>query len=161
MRMVADLLPTWIHCREQQTNDILYVNLWYYCKKFVNAALIWTNLVRVQRHFGHCRRPQWIVRVINSQTVLSPNDHMSRKLSMKFWHLPLQVLSEQPLSYRVGGVDGQWNCWSSWGPCVQGKKTRSRECNNPPPSGGGKSCIGETSESRQCGDEDEELKHLR
>lgn len=62
---------------------------------------------------------------------------------------------------EAGGVDGQWNCWSSWGPCVQGKKTRSRECNNPPPSGGGKSCIGETSESRQCGDEDEELKHLR
>lgn len=62
---------------------------------------------------------------------------------------------------EAGGVDGQWNCWSSWGPCVQGQKTRSRECNNPPPSGGGKSCIGETSESRQCGDEDEELKHLR
>lgn len=62
---------------------------------------------------------------------------------------------------EAGGVDGQWNCWSSWSPCVQGKKTRSRECNNPPPSGGGKSCIGETSESRQCGDEDEELNYLR
>ncbi|KAM6224366.1 complement component C7 [Rhynchocyon petersi] len=60
---------------------------------------------------------------------------------------------------HAGGIDGGWNCWSSWGPCVQGKKTRSRECNNPPPSGGGKSCIGETSESRQC--EDEELNHFR
>ncbi|XP_036879463.1 complement component C7 isoform X2 [Manis javanica] len=60
---------------------------------------------------------------------------------------------------EAGGVDGDWSCWSSWGPCVQGKKTRSRECNNPPPSGGGKSCTGETSESRQC--EDEELKHFR
>lgn len=60
---------------------------------------------------------------------------------------------------HAGGVDGGWSCWSSWGPCAQGKKTRSRKCNNPPPSGGGKSCIGETSESRQC--EDEDLEHLR
>uniref|UniRef100_G3QIF7 Complement component C7 n=1 Tax=Gorilla gorilla gorilla TaxID=9595 RepID=G3QIF7_GORGO len=60
---------------------------------------------------------------------------------------------------QAGGVDGGWSCWSSWSPCVQGKKTRSRECNNPPPSGGGRSCIGETIESTQC--EDEELEHLR
>ncbi|XP_029072270.1 complement component C7 isoform X1 [Monodon monoceros] len=60
---------------------------------------------------------------------------------------------------QAGGVDGGWSCWSSWGPCVQGKKTRSRECNNPPPSEGGKSCIGEMSETRQC--EDQELEHLR
>ncbi|XP_011821752.1 PREDICTED: complement component C7 [Mandrillus leucophaeus] len=60
---------------------------------------------------------------------------------------------------QAGGVDGGWSCWSSWSPCVQGKKTRSRECNNPPPSGGGRTCIGETTESTQC--EDEELEHLR
>lgn len=60
---------------------------------------------------------------------------------------------------HVGGVDGDWSCWSSWGPCVQGKKTRSRACNNPPPSGGGKSCVGEASESRACADE--ELEHFR
>ncbi|KAM7147544.1 complement component C7 [Molossus nigricans] len=62
---------------------------------------------------------------------------------------------------EAGKVDGGWDCWSSWSPCVEGKKTRSRKCNNPPPSGGGQSCVGETSESRQCGEEDEELKHLR
>uniref|UniRef100_A0A8C0X924 Complement component C7 n=1 Tax=Castor canadensis TaxID=51338 RepID=A0A8C0X924_CASCN len=60
---------------------------------------------------------------------------------------------------QAGGFDGSWSCWSSWGPCVQGKKTRSRECNNPPPSGGGKACVGEKMESRQC--DDEELEHLR
>nr|XP_060490049.1 complement component C7 [Panthera onca] len=60
---------------------------------------------------------------------------------------------------EAGGVDGGWSCWSSWGPCIQGKKSRSRECNNPPPSGGGQSCIGEPTESRQC--EEEELQHLR
>uniref|UniRef100_H0Y0Y5 Complement component C7 n=1 Tax=Otolemur garnettii TaxID=30611 RepID=H0Y0Y5_OTOGA len=60
---------------------------------------------------------------------------------------------------QAGGVDGGWSCWSSWGPCVQGKKTRSRECNNPPPSGGGKSCLGETTEYGLC--TDQELEHLR
>ncbi|XP_037385538.1 complement component C7 [Talpa occidentalis] len=60
---------------------------------------------------------------------------------------------------QAGGVDGGWTCWSSWGPCVQGKKMRTRECNNPPPSRGGKSCIGERSENRPC--DDEELEHFR
>ncbi|XP_004678532.1 PREDICTED: complement component C7 isoform X2 [Condylura cristata] len=60
---------------------------------------------------------------------------------------------------HAGGVDGGWSCWSSWEPCVQGKKTRTRQCNNPPPSDGGKSCIGETSENKPC--EDEELEHFR
>ncbi|KAM5264400.1 complement component C7 [Ctenodactylus gundi] len=60
---------------------------------------------------------------------------------------------------HAGGTDGGWSCWSSWGPCAQGKKTRSRECNNPRPSGGGRSCIGEETESTQC--EDAELAHLR
>lgn len=60
---------------------------------------------------------------------------------------------------QAGGVDGGWSCWSSWSPCVQGKRSRSRECNNPPPSAGGKSCIGETTESRQC--EDQDLENLR
>ncbi|XP_054439949.1 complement component C7 [Pteronotus mesoamericanus] len=62
---------------------------------------------------------------------------------------------------EAGKVDGGWNCWSSWSTCVEGKKTRHRQCNNPPPSGGGVSCIGETSESRRCGEEDEQLRHLR
>uniref|UniRef100_A0A8C6IMK2 Complement component C7 n=1 Tax=Mus spicilegus TaxID=10103 RepID=A0A8C6IMK2_MUSSI len=60
---------------------------------------------------------------------------------------------------QAGGVDGGWNCWSSWSPCVQGKRTRSRECNNPPPRDGGKSCLGETTESKQC--EDQDLEKLR
>ncbi|XP_029797128.1 complement component C7 [Suricata suricatta] len=72
------------------------------------------------------------------------------------------VACEQGVLIRneAGGVDGGWSCWSSWGPCVQGKKSRSRECNNPRPSAGGQSCIGEPTESRPC-EEEEELQHLR
>uniref|UniRef100_A0A8C9FTH0 Complement component C7 n=1 Tax=Pavo cristatus TaxID=9049 RepID=A0A8C9FTH0_PAVCR len=56
-------------------------------------------------------------------------------------------------------VDGRWSCWSSWSSCSGERKTRSRTCNNPSPSGGGKDCIGEQHESRPC--EDEELQHFR
>ncbi|KYO29039.1 complement component C7 [Alligator mississippiensis] len=64
------------------------------------------------------------------------------------------LLQDQP-----GVIDGKWNCWSSWTSCSGGRKSRSRTCNNPPPSGGGKSCIGEQHESKQC--EDDELQHFR
>ncbi|KAJ7396302.1 Complement component C7 [Pitangus sulphuratus] len=64
------------------------------------------------------------------------------------------LLQDQP-----GVIDGHWSCWSSWSPCSGGRKLRSRTCNNPSPRGGGKTCIGEQSESRPC--EDEELQHLR
>ncbi|XP_053145733.1 complement component C7 [Hemicordylus capensis] len=64
------------------------------------------------------------------------------------------LLQDQP-----GVIDGGWSCWSSWSSCTGGRKSRSRSCNNPPPNGGGRSCIGETVESRPC--EDEELQHFR
>ncbi|KAM7167031.1 complement component C7 isoform 1-T2 [Macrochelys suwanniensis] len=64
------------------------------------------------------------------------------------------LVQDQP-----GVIDGRWSCWSSWSPCSGERKSRSRTCNNPPPSGGGISCIGEQFESIQC--EDEELQHFR
>lgn len=64
------------------------------------------------------------------------------------------LVQDQP-----GVVDGHWSCWSSWSSCSGERKARSRKCNNPSPSGGGKDCIGEQHESRPC--EDEELQHFR
>ncbi|XP_053556403.1 complement component C7 [Bombina bombina] len=62
---------------------------------------------------------------------------------------------------QPGVIDGIWSCWSSWTACVRGsgRRTRTRTCNNPSPSGGGKYCIGELTESQQC--EDGELEHFR
>ncbi|XP_038600217.1 complement component C7 [Tachyglossus aculeatus] len=60
---------------------------------------------------------------------------------------------------QAGLADGRWTCWSPWSPCIQGRKSRSRTCNNPPPSGGGRACVGEALESRTC--EDQELERLR
>ncbi|MEE6458111.1 hypothetical protein FKM82_000179 [Ascaphus truei] len=61
-----------------------------------------------------------------------------------------------------GVIDGSWSCWSTWSTCLKGsggRRMRSRSCNNPQPSGGGKSCIGDSVENQQC--EDDELEHFR
>lgn len=50
----------------------------------------------------------------------------------------------------VLGIDGNWDCWSSWSSCSGGRMTRSRQCNNPAPSNGGMACMGLAQESTQC-----------
>ncbi|KAK3523897.1 hypothetical protein QTP70_015725 [Hemibagrus guttatus] len=64
------------------------------------------------------------------------------------------VLGEQP-----GVVHGGWNCWSAWGTCSRGQKSRTRTCNNPVPKNGGKHCVGPSIEYKSC--EDPDLGHLR
>ncbi|XP_078681317.1 cartilage intermediate layer protein 2-like isoform X1 [Branchiostoma floridae x Branchiostoma belcheri] len=51
-------------------------------------------------------------------------------------------------------VDGMWSTWMAWSACSQscggGTQVRQRMCNNPAPVGGGKSCVGNQQQSRQC-----------
>ena len=55
-------------------------------------------------------------------------------------------------------VDGAWSTWEEWSPCSKtcgkGDKTRIRECNNPAPLFGGKSCDGNATEAAMCKDAD-------
>nr|XP_023012817.1 A disintegrin and metalloproteinase with thrombospondin motifs 2-like [Leptinotarsa decemlineata] len=50
--------------------------------------------------------------------------------------------------------DGSWGEWTPWGACSRtcgtGVQFRSRECNDPPPSYGGKPCEGKPEEWRIC-----------
>ena len=43
-------------------------------------------------------------------------------------------------------VDGQWGPWGGYGSCSKtcnsGQRVRTRKCNSPAPSHGGKGCIG-------------------
>ncbi|TWW66786.1 complement component 7b [Takifugu flavidus] len=64
------------------------------------------------------------------------------------------VVGEEP-----GVTHGGWSCWSSWGSCTGGRRTRTRNCNNPTPSRGGANCVGPQVEHKQC--EDAELQHLQ
>ncbi|XP_030625001.1 complement component C7 [Chanos chanos] len=64
------------------------------------------------------------------------------------------VIGGQP-----GVTHGGWTCWSSWGACLQGRKSRTRTCTNPPPRNGGKYCVGLSTEQKSC--EDPDLEHLR
>ena len=51
-------------------------------------------------------------------------------------------------------VDGQWGTWSEWSncsePCDTGTRSRSRQCDAPAPSNGGKECVGFDEESEKC-----------
>ncbi|KAM7440695.1 hypothetical protein ABFA07_010097 [Porites harrisoni] len=51
-------------------------------------------------------------------------------------------------------VNGGWSDWSRWSSCTQsceaGSQKRSRTCTRPPPSYGGKTCLGLTWEKQMC-----------
>lgn len=51
-------------------------------------------------------------------------------------------------------VNGQWSDWGAWSSCSQtcdsGVSIRTRLCNNPPKSPGGKDCEGSSSETKPC-----------
>lgn len=59
----------------------------------------------------------------------------------------------------AGVIHGGWSCWSSWGSCSGGQRSRSRMCNNPAPSGGGLHCTGPQVEQEPC--EDPEVQYLQ
>lgn len=57
--------------------------------------------------------------------------------------------------YRITHpVDGNFSAWSDWSQCSAscggGQKTRTRACNNPPPSKCGKTCLGDKQEAVSC-----------
>ncbi|XP_036972742.1 complement component 7b [Acanthopagrus latus] len=64
------------------------------------------------------------------------------------------VTGEQP-----GVIHGSWSCWSSWGACSGGQRSRTRSCNNPAPSRGGQHCIGLRVEQKPC--EDADIQYLK
>ncbi|XP_063394253.1 uncharacterized protein LOC134679285 [Cydia fagiglandana] len=52
-------------------------------------------------------------------------------------------------------VDGGWSSWSPWSPCRgpcdgMGVQTRTRQCDNPPPSNDGTPCLGHDEETASC-----------
>ncbi|KAI3372037.1 hypothetical protein L3Q82_006906 [Scortum barcoo] len=59
---------------------------------------------------------------------------------------------------QPGVIHGRWTCWSAWSSCSGSRRSRSRSCSNPAPQNGGQHCIGESTETSEC--EDQELEHL-
>mgnify|MGYP000569083129 CR=1 FL=1 len=51
-------------------------------------------------------------------------------------------------------VRGGWSLWSGWGDCSvtceNGARTRTRECNHPPPNNGGTPCPDEDLQYKHC-----------
>ena len=51
-------------------------------------------------------------------------------------------------------VNGGWGEWEPYGACTKtcgdGTRIRSRRCDNPPPSGGGLDCPGDSTQTSSC-----------
>ncbi|XP_008322854.1 complement component C7-like isoform X2 [Cynoglossus semilaevis] len=60
---------------------------------------------------------------------------------------------------QPGVIHGSWSCWSSWGSCSGGQRLRTRNCNNPAPSRGGRHCVGPEVENKPC--EEFGIQHLQ
>ncbi|XP_046560199.1 coadhesin-like isoform X2 [Haliotis rubra] len=60
-----------------------------------------------------------------------------------------QTCNEQPCP-----VDGSWGAWSEFSlcstTCGQGVKRKTRACNSPAPSHGGKNCVGPANSNKKC-----------
>lgn len=89
--------------------------------------------------------------------------------SIESYVLPLYILlvSISLLFYFVSVtisnivlLDGGYGEWSKWSECSRscgrGENLRTRLCNNPTPSGGGKNCsqLGSAKESQPCNDKE-------
>ena len=64
------------------------------------------------------------------------------------------ICNMQSCSTNPPPVDGGWSSWTPWtscsADCGEGTKTRTRECNQPPPSDGGAFCRGSSDEKARC-----------
>ena len=65
---------------------------------------------------------------------------------------PLKAVMHKKSSFFP--VNGQWSEWEGFSHCTKscgtGTQVKKRFCNNPAPSGGGKECLGPSSETRNC-----------
>uniref|UniRef100_A0A3P8WHZ1 ADAM metallopeptidase with thrombospondin type 1 motif 14 n=1 Tax=Cynoglossus semilaevis TaxID=244447 RepID=A0A3P8WHZ1_CYNSE len=61
-------------------------------------------------------------------------------------------------SQEPQGHDGNWGSWSKFGSCSRtcggGVRSRSRQCNNPPPAYGGRDCPGSAFDYQMCNTEE-------
>ncbi|CAG04803.1 unnamed protein product, partial [Tetraodon nigroviridis] len=61
-------------------------------------------------------------------------------------------------SQEPQGHDGSWGSWSKFGSCSRtcggGVRSRSRQCNNPPPAYGGRDCPGSSFDYQMCNTEE-------
>ncbi|KAL9978735.1 hypothetical protein ACROYT_G016290 [Oculina patagonica] len=65
-----------------------------------------------------------------------------------------QACNISPCPQPVQIVDGGWSSWSDWSACDKncggGSQQRTKTCSQPPPSNGGKPCIGDSNVTRSC-----------
>ncbi|KAL0979084.1 hypothetical protein UPYG_G00180300 [Umbra pygmaea] len=110
-----------------------------------------TNQYLNERHSCHCRPCR------NNGLVVMEGDEC--KCICKPGTKGAACETGKEVEGQEGVVHGSWSCWSSWNSCSDGRRSRTRACNNPAPQGGGQHCNGEASEIAGCED-DQELQYL-
>ena len=68
----------------------------------------------------------------------------------------MNVFAKFQVIYNISQqkVDGEWSAWTKYGKCTKtcgsGTQRRTRKCDSPAPKHGGQTCVGGTTDSRQC-----------
>ena len=69
-------------------------------------------------------------------------------------HTKLLTIQRNIYCCFLCAVDGNWGAWGNWSTCSatcgHGTVHRTRTCDNPAPSNGGKPCAGEGHETAEC-----------
>ncbi|KAH9592566.1 hypothetical protein MS3_00004447 [Schistosoma haematobium] len=69
-------------------------------------------------------------------------------------HCTEENIDIRPCLVKFCPTDGEWGSWTPWSACTAtcgvGLSQRRRRCDSPPPSNGGRSCVGEAVEDVMC-----------
>ena len=69
-------------------------------------------------------------------------------------YVSLKVAILHDISFNLIPVDGEWSEWGAWSPCTgscgAATKTRTRSCDDPPPSSNGQFCVGRSHQTMAC-----------
>ena len=69
-------------------------------------------------------------------------------------YVSLKVAILHDISFNLIPVDGEWSEWEAWSPCTgscgAAARTRTRSCDDPPPSTYGKFCVGRSNQTMAC-----------
>lgn len=101
-----------------------------------------TNIPRCRRRGSWQTQVQCDIACTLPKGLFSLTPFMNHELFFMFYH-----------GFPSSG-DGKWSAWKPWSPCSVscslGTQSRSRTCTNPPPTFGGKDCMGKSDETKSC-----------
>jgi len=124
--------------------DIMKLNLMYHChEKSAGKWTEWSDWSNCIKTYKGCYRAKH--RICLVKACPGADDWGVQSKAQK---------CPSPRHCEVEPVDGFWGSWFSWSQCSKkcdkGMRTRSRKCNSPKPSNGGRDCKGSATDTEKC-----------